>query len=171
VDTRAQTSSRSDRPATPATPAEQFIAQNAAAATQSMRETGVPASVTLAQAILESDSGRSGLSTKAQNYFGIKATSKQGPAGVVYMDTWEHAGGQDITVSQPFRAYHNAEESFADHGQYLRENSRYAEAMKHTDDARAFARLIHQAGYATDPAYSSKLITLMDRYNLYQYDH
>ncbi|MHB1007076.1 MAG: glucosaminidase domain-containing protein [Chloroflexota bacterium] len=173
TDARAQTSARSGRPAAtpqPTTPAERFIAQNAEAATQSMQETGVPASVTLAQAVLESDSGRSGLSVKAKNYFGIKASAKPGPAGVVYMDTWEHVGGQDLTISQPFRAYHNAEESFADHGKYLRENSRYAEAMKHTDDARAFARLIHQAGYATDPAYASKLIGLMDRYNLYQYD-
>ena len=170
-DSRAQTSARSERPAVPATPAEQFVAQNADAATQSMQETGVPASVTLAQAILESDSGRSKLSTQAQNYFGIKATSKAGPAGVVNMDTWEHVGKQDITVSQPFRAYHSAEESFADHAQYLRENSRYAEAMKHTDDARLFAQLIHKAGYATDPAYSAKLIGLMDRYDLYQYDH
>jgi flagellum-specific peptidoglycan hydrolase FlgJ len=153
-----------------ATPAERFVAEHAEDAIISMRESGVPASVTLAQAILESNSGKSLLSTKAQNYFGIKARGKEGPAGVVYMDTWEVIGGDNVTQREPFRAYNDASESFADHGLYLRENARYAAAFRHTDDAREFARLIHEAGYATDPNYSSKLIKLMDTYDLYQFD-
>lgn len=169
---RPDTSSRSPRPAPAAnlSVTERFIVEHAEAARVSMLETGVPASVTLAQAILESNSGQSLLSTKAKNFFGIKGRGKAGPAGVVYMDTWEHLEGQDVTRREPFRAYNNAAESFSDHGRYLRENARYAQAFKHTDDARQFARLIHKAGYATDPAYSDKLIRLMDRYDLYQYD-
>lgn len=150
---------------------EQFIVSVVADAQISQRETGVPASVTLAQAMLESDLGRSKLTQTAKNYFGMKASGgAAGTAGVVYMDTWEVIKGANVTVRAAFRAYNTAAESFADHGRYLRDNKIYAEAMKHTDDARLFARLIHQAGYATDPQYSDKLIRIMDRYNLYQYD-
>lgn len=166
---RAEPSTRSGRPA-PTTKQERFILEHAAAAQASQRETGVPASVTLAQAMLESALGESRLAKEAHNYFGIKARGAQGPAGVVYMNTWEHEGGRDVTRNEPFRAYHSAEESFTDHGLYLAENPRYAEAMKHTDDPREFARLIHKAGYATDPQYANKLIRLMDTYNLYEFD-
>lgn len=165
---RPVASSRSSRPVS--TPAERFIADHAAAAQESMHNTSVPASVTLAQGILESNSGQSLLATKANNYFGIKARGKEGPAGVVYMDTWEHLGGKDVTKREPFRAYNNAAESFTDHGEYLRDNARYAAAFKHAADAREFARQIHKAGYATDPNYASKLIKLMDRYDLYEFD-
>ncbi|MCL4467251.1 MAG: glucosaminidase domain-containing protein [Chloroflexi bacterium] len=159
-----------DAKATPTTPQEKFIASLAGDARQSQRESGVPASVTLAQAMLESDTGRSQLSQLAKNYFGIKATNGPGPAGVVTMDTWEVIKGANVTVSAAFRAYNTAAESFADHGRYLRDNSVYAEAMEHTEDAQLFAKLIHKAGYATDPQYANKLIALMDRYNLYAYD-
>ena len=169
---REQPSARGgERPTgTPDTIQERFIADVAAAAQTSQQETGVPASVTLAQAMLESDLGRSALAQEAKNYFGIKASGSPGPAGVVYMDTREVIGGASVTVRAPFRAYNTVAESFTDHGLYLRDTPRYAEAMKHTDDPRLFARLIQQAGYATDPQYAAKLIRLMDTYNLYQYD-
>ena len=170
---RPNPSTRSDRysvaPAN-ASPQERFILEVAAAAQASQRATGVPASVTIAQAILESDSGRSRLAKEANNFFGIKASKTPGPAGVVYMDTWEYLNGRNVTRREPFKAYHTMEESFTDHGEYLRNSPIYAEAMKHTDDPRQFARQIHRAGYATDPQYATKLIRLMDRYNLYQYD-
>jgi flagellum-specific peptidoglycan hydrolase FlgJ len=152
------------------TPQEQFIKAILPAALSSQKATGVPASVTIAQAILESFWGSSRLSTEAHNYFGIKADSKQGPAGVVWFDTWEVIGGRNLIQHAAFRAYHNAEESFIDHGKFFIENPRYAGAMAVRNDARAFARAINAAGYATDPAYSGKLIQLMDRYNLYQFD-
>ncbi len=147
-----------------------FIADLLAPAQRSRAETGVPVSVTLAQAILETNWGQSGLARQANNLFGIKGRPLPGPAGVVWMDTWEHVNGRDITVKEPFRAYHNIEESVLDHGRYLRDNKRYAEAMRNVDDPRLFIRLIHQAGYATDPAYADKVIRIMDRYNLYVYD-
>ncbi len=152
------------------TPQEQFIGSIAEAAIESHEATGVPASVTIAQAILESYWGSSRLSTEAHNYFGIKAQPKPGPAGVVSFDVWEVVGGRNVVQTQGFRAYHNAAESFVDHGKFFLENGRYAAAMAARRDSKQFAREISRAGYATDPAYASKLIALMDRYNLYRYD-
>jgi flagellum-specific peptidoglycan hydrolase FlgJ len=149
---------------------EAFIFGLVEGAQESQRETRVPASVTIAQGILESSWGRSGLSTKAHNYFGVKAQTKEGPAGVVYMDTWEVENGENVMRSEPFRSYHNAAESLIDHGRFFVENRRYAAALAVADDPRAFARQINIAGYATDPAYAPKLISLMDKYDLYQYD-
>ena len=157
-----------DRTPDISTPAK-FIAAVAPAAQDSQRESGVPASVTIAQAILESDWGRSALSTKAQNYFGIKAASGPGPAGVINMDTWEVVGGQNVTINDGFKAYHNLWESVMDHGHFLRDNPRYADAFK-TTNPRTFAQRIHLDGYATDPSYSTKLGNLIDTYHLDQYD-
>ncbi len=148
---------------------KKFIAAVVPAAQDSERETGAPTSVTIAQAILESEWGRSGLSKKAQNYFGIKATSSPGPAGVVNMDTWEVFGGVNTVIRDGFKAYHNLYESVMDHGRFLRQNSRYANAFT-TSDPVEFARRMHQAGYATDPAYAGKISSLIDQYGLRQYD-
>ncbi|GEM_PF-4657009 len=155
-------------PAKPMTKQEKFIASVAPAAQESERESGVPAAVTIAQAILESNWGESGLSVKAHNYFGIKAMSGPGPAGTISMDTWEVLGGQDTVVKDAFKAYNNLDESIMDHGNFLKNNARYAAAFK-TTDPEVFASKIHQAGYATDPGYTSKLVNLMAKYDLFQY--
>lgn len=147
-----------------------FLEKVIGPAQASQRDTGVPASVTIAQAIWESDWGRSGLATRANNYFGIKARPNPGPAGTIWLETWEHVNGRDITVVEPFKVYNSLWESFMDHGVYLRDSPRYALAMQHTDDPRLFIRLVHEAGYATDPAYTDKIINLLDRYDLYIYD-
>ena len=147
-----------------------FISVIAQAAQQSQQATGVPAAVTIAQAILESDWGKSLLATEGSNYFGIKALNRAGPAGVVDMDTWEVINGNDTVVNAAFKAYHNVFESVSDHGNFLRDNPRYAAAFQVAGDPREFARRINAAGYATDPSYSAKLIGLMDKYNLYRYD-
>lgn len=152
------------------TPQEQFIASIGEAAVDSADRTGVPASVTIAQAILESYWGSSRLARDANNYFGIKSQTKAGPAGSVWFDVWEVIGGRNVVQSQAFRAYNTIAESFIDHGLFFVENARYGAAMAAKDDARQFAREINRAGYATDPAYASKLIGLMDRYDLYRYD-
>jgi hypothetical protein len=149
---------------------DDFINTVGEAARRSMRSTGVPASVTVAQAILESDWGRSRLTRQGNNLFGIKALNAPGPAGVVTLSTWEHLNGSDVVVQAPFRAYHNLEESVTDHGLFFVRNKRYSGAMSVASDARAFARGIQDAGYATDPSYASKLVRLMDRYDLYRFD-
>ncbi len=144
-----------------------FIDSIAADAIRSQRTTGVPASVTIAQAILESDWGRSGLTRQANNYFGIKGT---GPAGSVTMRTREVINGRDVYVNAQFRKYNSAAESFTDHAQFFIRNQRYATAMQHTHDPWRFAAEIHRAGYATDPAYTQKLYRLMRQYDLTRFD-
>ncbi len=144
-----------------------FLDRVAADAIKSQRQTGVPASVTLAQAALESGWGKSGLSTKANNFFGIKG---EGPAGHVLMPTKEFLNGKWVTVNAKFRKYDSPAGSFADHGKFLRENRRYANAFKFQDNAAQFAREIHKAGYATDPAYSDKLISMIKQYGLERFD-
>jgi flagellum-specific peptidoglycan hydrolase FlgJ len=152
------------------TPQEQFIGSIAEAAVDSADRTGVPASVTIAQAILESYWGSSRLARDANNFFGIKAQTRGGSAGSIWLDVWEVIGGRNVVQSQAFRAYNSVAESFVDHGLFFLENSRYAAAMSVKDDPRQFAREINRAGYATDPSYASKLIGLMDRYNLFRFD-
>ena len=152
------------------TPQEQFIESIGEAAVQSADRSGVPASVTIAQAILESYWGSSRLARDANNYFGIKAQTRGGPAGSIWLDVWEVIGGRNVVQSQAFRAYNSVAESFVDHGLFFVENWRYSGAMAVKDDPRQFAREINRAGYATDPSYAAKLIALMDRYNLYRYD-
>lgn len=147
-----------------------FILSLARPAQRSQINTGIPSSVTLAQAILETYWGSSRLAREANNYFGIKAKESPGPAGVVWFNVWEHSGGRDIMSNEPFRAYNTVEESFIDHGQWFHRWPRYANALAVRQDAKLFARAINAAGYATDPAYATKLIALMDRFNLYAYD-
>jgi len=178
----AQPPARPDVPSSPATPpggtgpidpatlprtGNAFMDSIAADAIRTQRETGVPASVTMAQAMIESGSGRSGLTRRANNYFGIKGT---GPAGSVTMPTREVVNGQNVMVDARFRAYHNAQESFTDHANLLANGRRYQTAMSHRDDAEQFARDIHAAGYATDPNYSTALINTMRRYDLARFD-
>jgi LysM repeat protein len=152
------------------TPQEQFIASIAEAAVESADNTGVPASVTIAQAILESYWGSSRLAREANNFFGIKAQTRGGSAGSIWFDVWEVIGGRNVMQAQAFRAYTTIAESFVDHGRFFTENGRYGSAMAAKNDARQFARELNRAGYATDPSYASKLIGLMDRYDLYRYD-
>jgi flagellum-specific peptidoglycan hydrolase FlgJ len=152
------------------TPQEQFINSIAEAAVASADQTGVPASVTIAQAILESYWGSSRLAQDANNYFGIKAQTRGGSAGSLTLDVWEVIGGRNVVQRQAFRAYNTIAESFVDHGLFFLQNARYASAMAAKDDPRRFAVEINRDGYATDPSYASKLIGLMDRYNLYRYD-
>jgi flagellum-specific peptidoglycan hydrolase FlgJ len=139
-------------------------------ARESQRRSGVPASVTLAQAILESDWGRSKLTREANNLFGIKAMRGPGTAGIYEINTWEVYDGQNVTVLAAFKAYTTLADSITDHGRWFHDNSRYHGALEKKDDPRAFAYAINAAGYATDPAYAPKLIGLMDKFNLYAYD-
>lgn len=150
---------------------QQFLDSAAQAARDSAAVTGVPASVTVAQAILESNWGRSQLALSANNYFGMKSFSSPGPDGVVWMPSseYDNAGQLYQTVSA-FRAYESLTDSMTDHDLLLETSPRYAAAMKAAGDPKQFAALLAQAGYATDPAYADKIIALMDRYDLYQLD-
>lgn len=150
-----------------------FLAAAAGPAQASQREFRVPASVTLAQAILESGWGRSGLSNNDRNYFGMKCFGNPGPIAVgchVYNTTECDAAGVCFPTTATFRVYNSATDSFRDHGRQLATMSRYAAAFNYTKDPNRFAAEVHKAGYATDPDYTNKLVRLMTQYNLYQYD-
>jgi hypothetical protein len=142
-----------------------FFAIAVGPARASQKATGVPASVTLAQAIVESGWGDSHMGD-AWNFFGIKA---QGDEPFVVVRTREVVGGKDIFVNARFRRFASMEDCFREHGRFLRDNPRYAPAFE-TTDAESFARAIHAAGYATDPHYSDALIGIIRDNDLTQYD-
>jgi len=148
-----------------------FIDATANIARADAATTGVPASVTVAQAILESDWGHSALAQDANNYFGIKAIGSLGTDGVVWLPTseFDDAGQLYATVSA-FRAYKSLADSMADLDHLLRTAPRYAAAMQLSNDPKQFAHELSAAGYSTDPDYADKLVALMDSYDLYGLD-
>jgi LysM repeat protein len=127
-----------------------------------MAQTGIPASIKLAQAILESGAGTSKLAREANNHFGIKCHS--GWEGKkVYHD--------DDAKGECFRHYKKAIESFKDHSEFLRTRQRYAALFELSPtDYKAWAHGLKKAGYATNPKYPERLITLIETYELHQYD-
>lgn len=151
-----------------------FLAAAAGPAQASQRDFKVPASVTLAQAILESGWGKSKLSMNDRNYFGMKCF---GNPGTIAVGCHEYVTQECDTVTQAcytttatFRVYNSPTDSFRDHGKQLATLSRYAAAFNYQNNPNQFAAEIHKGGYATDPLYTDKLVNLMVKYNLYQYD-
>jgi flagellar protein FlgJ len=145
-----------------------FLAAVAPSAKLCMAQAKVPASVTLAQAILESAWGGSALATQGFNLFGIKADPSW-HGQTITMLTHEVVNGKTIAINAPFRKYTSWLGSVDDHAAFLRGNQRYASAFL-TTTAEQFVTRIAQAGYATDPNYASALIFLMRSHNLEQYD-
>ena len=143
-----------------------FIAEIAPGALAAQRQYGIPAAVTIAQAIDESGWGQSQLATQDNNLFGIKGT---GPAGSVLRPTQEYENGQPVTVNAPFRVYSDMAQSITDHSLLLATGSSYKQAMADRRSPDAFANDLTGV-YATDPDYGSNLITIMRQYNLYRYD-
>ena len=153
--------------ATPGTRNQQaFISLVAPGTVAAQQRYGVPASVTIAQAIEESAWGQSSLAARYHNLFGIKGT---GPAGSVTLPTQEYENGSWVTVDAQFAVYHNDAESIADHAELLATSGYYARAMADRAYPDAFANDLTGV-YATDPGYGANLIALMKLYNLYQYD-
>lgn len=131
--------------------------------------TGVPASVTVAQAVLESGWGQSFLARNANNYFGIKAGA--GWYGkTLSRGDWEYIRGRRVWVPAKWRVYTTPAQGFSDHAAFFFRNKRYAGALLCRTDATCFARRIHSAGYATDPVYSNKLISIINMFKLTRYD-
>lgn len=150
-----------------------FIQSSVSAAQASQKDWKVPASVTLAQAILESGWGRSGLSLPPHNnYFGIKCTNWKSPyqKGCVNMRTSEYYDGKYVKITDGFRTYASKEDSFKDHARFLASLPHYGKAFNYPNDPKQFIREVAKGGYATSPTYADDLIAIMDQYNLYQYD-
>ena len=151
----------------PGTSAQQaFIKQVASGAMATQRKYGVPASVTIAQAIDESGWGQSVLATNDHNLFGIKGT---GPAGSDEQPTQEVINGQLVNLSSSFQIYQNIAQSIDAHARLLARSGDYAHAMSQSKDPNAFAGALTGI-YATDPQYGAKLVQLMTQYDLYRFD-
>ncbi len=151
---------------------EAYIAKAAQAAKASKKQYGVPRAVTIAQSILESGWGLSGLTTKYNNYFGIKCGATVSPyqKGCVALASYEYVKGKKKKYVSRFRTYSSMEKSFLDHGRLLNYADRYNPAFRYPNDPDKFIRAVHKAGYATDPKYSTLVINTMKRWNLYRFD-
>ena len=140
---------------------QNYIFEYAGIAKHEMTEYGIPASITLAQGILESGAGYGELTGKANNHFGIKCHDWTGDR--VYHD--------DDRSQECFRKYEKASHSFRDHSLFLKNRKRYAKLFTYKqDDYKSWAYGLRAAGYATDKKYPVKLISIIERYNLYTYD-
>ena len=127
-----------------------------------MIQFGIPASITLAQGILESGAGKGRLAVQANNHFGIKCHDWNGKK--IYHD--------DDEEQECFRKYDNPEYSYRDHSLFLSNRGRYSFLFDlKKDDYKQWAKGLKKAGYATDPKYPQKLIDLIQRYQLYKYDN
>ncbi|WP_037316728.1 glucosaminidase domain-containing protein [Salegentibacter sp. Hel_I_6] len=140
---------------------EDYIRDFSDIAQEEMRLYNIPASITLAQGILESGGGKGDLTMRANNHFGIKCHEWKGAK--VYHD--------DDERGECFRKYKDARYSYRDHSLFLSERKRYAELFDlDKDDYKGWARGLRKAGYATDRRYPDKLISLIERYELYRFD-
>jgi flagellum-specific peptidoglycan hydrolase FlgJ len=147
--------------------AAQFIAMVAPGAETAQQQYGVPAAVTIAQAIDESNWGESSLAEPPyHNLFGIKGT---GTTGSVTMPTQEYENGGWVTIDAQFRTYATYAQSIADHAYLLATSGYYTQAMNDRGDPDQFANDLTGV-YATSPDYGTELIAFMRTYNLYQYD-
>jgi len=131
-------------------------------AQSNMKKYGIPASIVLGQAILESGAGTGSLSVQANNHFGIKCHKDWLGESVSY---------DDDTIAECFRKYDKAADSFRDHALFLTGRPRYASLFNlEKTDYKAWAKGLKAAGYATDVQYPTKLIAIIERFQLYKYD-
>ena len=139
-----------------------YIERYQGIAVQEMAAFRIPASITLAQGIFESNAGRSRLATEANNHFGIKC-HKEWTGKKFYQD--------DETKNECFRKYDQPEESFRDHSLFLTQRERYRNLFSlDISDYKGWAKGLKDAGYATNPQYADKLIATIERFRLYRFD-
>ena len=139
-----------------------YIEKYKEVAKENMVRTGIPASITLGQALLESGAGTGPLSVQANNHFGIKCHVEWTGPSIKYTDDEEN---------ECFRKYDDPSQSFKDHSYFLTSRPRYAELFEfQKDDYKSWAYGLKAAGYATDSKYPDKLITLIEKYQLNRFD-
>lgn len=139
-----------------------YINNYSGIAKEEMLQYGIPASITLAQGILESGAGKGTLTKKANNHFGIKCHTSW---------TGERVYHDDDEKGECFRKYRDPRYSFRDHSLFLSQRTRYQDLFKlKKRDYKGWAKGLKKAGYATDPKYPAKLINIIERYDLTQYD-
>lgn len=141
---------------------EDYVNYYSNIAMDEMIQYGIPASITLAQGILESGAGKGRLAVEANNHFGIKCHDWNGKK--IYHD--------DDKEQECFRKYDNPEYSYRDHSLFLKNRGRYSFLFDFDkDNYKEWAKGLKKAGYATDPKYPQKLIDLIERYELYKFDN
>ena len=140
---------------------ELYIKQYSELAVSEMKEFGIPASITLSQGILESGNGESYLATEGKNHFGIKCHGWEGEE--IYAD--------DDKENECFRKYKKVQQSYRDHSEFLSKYSRYSSLFElEITDYKGWAKGLKKAGYATSSTYAEKLISIIERYNLQEFD-
>tara|TARA_B100000686_G_scaffold355183_1_gene470768 strand:- start:5700 stop:6461 length:762 start_codon:yes stop_codon:yes gene_type:complete len=140
----------------------EYIKKYSSIAKEEMKKFKIPASITLAQGILESGSGYGSLALRANNHFGIKC-HKGWKGKRIYHD--------DDKKGECFRVYKNPKRSFRDHSRFLTDRDRYKFLFEYKiTNYKAWAKGLKKAGYATDPKYPKKLIEIIERYELYRFD-
>jgi flagellum-specific peptidoglycan hydrolase FlgJ len=153
---------------------QKYLAATVPAAIATMREYGVPASVTLAQSILESSNdlgwGCSILATAYNNYFGIKAASTIDPETYVALPTEEYVNGKEVKTTADFARYPSPQGSFEAHARLLSLAARYKPAMAVKTNPELFATELQRCGYSTSPIYAQTLVKLIQEFDLTQYD-
>lgn len=161
VPTQVDTPESNEETAVPNDDVGRYVAKFAEIAQEEMRQYGIPASITLAQGVLESGAGKGELVIKANNHFGIKCHDWKG--ATVFHD--------DDEKGECFRKYSLAKFSYRDHSLFLTNRGRYSSLFNlPKDDYKAWAKGLRAAGYATDKKYPDKLIRIVEKYKLYQYD-
>ena len=141
---------------------EDYIKKYRELAVEEMKKYHIPASITLAQGLLESGAGQSTLARKSNNHFGIKCGSDW---------TGKTVSHDDDARGECFRAYKHPKESYEDHSKFLAGRPRYASLFKlNITDYKGWARGLKKAGYATNPRYADQLIGIIELYGLHQYD-
>ena len=141
---------------------EEYIDQYKSLAIDQMNRYKIPASITLAQGLLESGAGRSTLAINSKNHFGIKCGSDWSGRSVRHTDD---------AKNECFRAYSHVKDSYEDHSKFLRNRPRYSSLFDlDITDYKGWAHGLKRAGYATDPQYAYRLINIIELYNLDKYD-
>jgi flagellum-specific peptidoglycan hydrolase FlgJ len=151
----------------------QYIQRNSSLAIQEMQRAKIPASITLGQAILESKYGTSELAVQANNHFGIKAEPKWDSTDrhCIYSYEWSQKKQRMYPMLSCFRRYKDIQASYIGHSNFLTQRPYYTNLFTlNINDFEAWAHGLQKAGYATDPNYAKKLISVIDRYQLHLYD-
>lgn len=135
-----------------------------------MHRSGIPASIIMAQAIVESQSGQSALAISANNHFGIKCKRHWGGETYYHVDDDRDENGQ--LIESCFRKYQSIEASFIDHSNFLMNRAHYRQLFRYQKtDYRNWAKGLKRAGYATDPKYADKLIRTIEQHQLNELDY
>jgi len=153
---------------------QQYLHTCAPLAVQEMKRTGIPASIKLGQALLESRFGSSPLARQANNHFGIKAEPKwdNQPRHCLHSYEWSPRRDRMVPVLSCFRHYHDVEDCYRGHSEFLRHRAHYDPLFQlNATDIEGWAKGLQKAGYATDPTYSQKLLHVIEKYQLKRFDH